>query len=323
MKKAVLAFSLLIGLFLSSAGTVFACDFCLLSQGISPLETLNGAGVRVSERYTRLDDVYNGTRKVSNPGAKEEFWTTEFTGFYAVTEDLMVLAVVPLKNTRMEGELVVNPGGTAALDPMKGRESGLGDVALIGRYGFYKKHTLDTTTAVAGLLGVKFATGKTDGRTEPGPEFLDSHLQLGTGSTDYILGVSLNHSIRSFSVSANLLGTVTTEGRFGETKHRFGNAVNYDVTAKYRVYPADPGSKGPQFFIALGVNGELREREKTAGVTDPNSGGNTTYLSPGIQAVVAPHWVFELSYQQAIYHNLYGIQLGENNKATGAVTYLF
>ncbi|MBI5588229.1 MAG: hypothetical protein HY889_07685 [Deltaproteobacteria bacterium] len=322
MKKNFLSFFLVIGLFLSYAGSVFACDFCLLSQGISPLETLNGAGVRVNERYTSLDKVYNGTHKISNPGAKEEFWTTELTGFYAVTEDLMVLGVVPLKKTRMKGELMVNPDGTVDLDPMKGRESGLGDVALIGRYSFFKKHTLDTTTTIAGLLGVKFATGKTDGKADNG-EYLDSHIQLGTGSTDYIIGVSLSHSVQKISLSANLLGTLTTEGEFGNKKHRFGNAVNYDVTAKYRVYPADLGSRGPQFFIALGVNGELREREKTDGVKDPNSGGNTTYLSPGIQAVVAPHWVFELSYQQAIYHNLYGIQLGENHKATGGVTYLF
>lgn len=313
---------LAVGLFLSSAVSVFACDFCLLSQGISPLETLNGAGVRVNERYTSLDKVYNGTGKVSNPGVKEEFWTTELTGFYAVTEDLTVLGVVPFRNTRMKGELIVNPDGTLDLDPMRGRESGIGDVALIARYSFLRKHTLDSTTALAGLVGVKFPTGKTDGVADNG-EFLDSHIQLGTGSTDYIIGLSVNHSMQKLSVSANLLGTLQTNGKFGDTSHRFGNALNYDVTAKYRVYPGDLGQGGTQLFLALGVNGELREREKTDGVTDPNSGGNTVYLSPGLQAVVGPHWVFEISYQKAVYHNLYGTQLGEDYKASGGATYLF
>jgi len=46
-----------------------------------------------------------------------------------------------------------------------------------------KRHTIDTTTTVAGLLGAKFPTGNTDGKTEDGADFLDAHLQLGTGST--------------------------------------------------------------------------------------------------------------------------------------------
>jgi hypothetical protein len=49
----------------------FACDFCLLSQGISPLDTMKGPGIKISERYTLLDKVYQGTSEQSNPGAKE------------------------------------------------------------------------------------------------------------------------------------------------------------------------------------------------------------------------------------------------------------
>ena len=57
--------------------------------------------------------------------------------------------------------------------------------------------------------------------------------------------------------------------------------------------------------------------------TDPDSGGNTVYLTPGIQVVLVPHWVIELSYQHAIYHDLNGTQLGETYKAITGVTYLF
>lgn len=301
----------------------FACDFCLLSQGISPLDTLKGAGIRINERYSVLDKVYTGTVKIENPGAKEEYRTTEFTGFYSVSEDVMLLAVVPVRKTRMNGELIVNADGTVDADSaMKGGEVGLGDVALLGRYTFFKKHAIDATTSAAGLLGVKFPTGKTNGKTDDGMEFLDSHLQLGTGSADFLLGLSFSHSVQRLSLSANLLGTITTEGKFGDTKHQFGNSLNYDLTAKYRFYPGEPSS-APQLFLSLGVNGELRGREKTEGVEDPNSGGHTIYLSPGIQVIIMPHWIVELSYQQAIYHNLYGIQGGESYKVNTGVTYLF
>ncbi len=303
----------------------FACDFCLLSQGISPLDTVKGTGIKISERYTLLDRVYQGTGRKTNPGAKEEHWTTELTGFYGITPEFMVLAVVPYKHGRTSGELMLNPDGTpAGLDTGgAGKASGTGDVALMGRYTFLKLETADTTTVMAGVAGIKFATGKTDAKTSDGMNYLDSHLQPGTGSTDYLLGLSFSHSLQRLSVSANLLGTITTEGKFGYTKHQFGNALNYDVTGKYRVYPAAFSPRSPQLFFALGVAGEVRGREKEDGMTAPDSGGNTIYLSPGAQLVLAPRWVFELSYQPAVYHHLYGTQLGETYKTIGAVTYLF
>ncbi len=301
----------------------FACDFCLLSQGISPLDTMKGTGIKISERYTVLDQVYQGTSEKTNPGAKETHWTTELTGFYGLTPDFMVLAVVPYKKGRTTGEpdFTVTP---PALDTsMAGDASGLGDIALMGRYTFLKSETPDTTTIVAGLAGIKFATGKTDAKTADGMDFLDSHLQPGTGSTDYLLGLSYSHSLQRFSLSANLLGTITTEGKFGTTKHQFGNALNYDMNGKYRVAPEAFAPTKPQLFVALGINGEVREREKENGVTVTDSGGNTVYLSPGLQLVLVPHWIIELSYQHAIYHNLYGTQLGETYKVIGGVTYLF
>ena len=302
---------LAVGLFVFSIISSSACDFCQLSQGISPLDTVKGMGIKINERYTLLNDVYNGTDKVDNPvGAKEEHWTTEVTGFYSLNDDITLIAVLPYKKNITQGE-------------GNGSATGLGDIAVLGRYTFYNTHTLDTTTSVAALLGVKFATGATDAKTDDGLDFLDSHNQLGTGSTDYLFGLSYNHSIQRLSLAANLLGVIPTQGKFGDTSHQFGNMLNYDITAKYRVHPTVFEPAASQIFLALGVNGELREREKVDGVEDPNSGGNTTYLSPGLQVVIGPHWVLELSYQHAIYHNLYGEgQLGETYKVNTGVTYL-
>lgn len=54
-----------------------------------------------------------------------------------------------------------------------------------------------------------------------------------------------------------------------------------------------------------------------------DSGGHTVYLSPGLQVSVGPNWVFEVSYQHAVYHDLNGVQLGENYKVFGSLIYLF
>ncbi len=323
MKKYMLPALLTIGLLVSANGTGFACDFCLLSQGISPLDTLKGTGIKISERYTLLDHVYQGTSKQTNPGAKEEHWTTEFTGFYGMTPEFMLFAVLPFKKGKTTGEADLSMTPPALDTAMAGDASGLGDVALMGRYTFSKQENPGSTTVMAGLAGIKFATGKTNAKTADGMDYLDSHLQPGTGSTDYLLGLSFSHSLQKFSVSANLLGTVTTEGKFGDTKHQFGNSLNYDITGKYRISPEVFSPRKPQLFAALGINGEVREREKIDGDAVPDSGGNTAYLAPGAQLAFAPHWVAELSYQHAIYHNLYGTQLGETYKVVGGVTYLF
>jgi hypothetical protein len=304
---------------------VLACDFCLLSQGISPLDTMKGSGIKVSERYTLLDQVYRGSGKQTSPGAREEHWTTEFTGFYGFTPEFMLLAVIPYKNGKTNGELMLDPDGKpSGLDTGgAGSATGLGDVALIGRYTFVKQENPETTNILAGLAGIKFSTGKTNAKTSDGLNYLDSHLQPGTGSTDYLLGLSFSRSLARFSLSVNLLGTITTAGKFGDTAHEFGNTLNYDVSGKYRIYPDAFSPMKPQWFLALGLNGEMREKEKVAGETDPDSGGNTIYLSPGLQLVLSARWVAELSYQHAMYHHLNGTQLGETYKAICSLTYLF
>jgi len=290
---------------------IFACDFCMLSQGISPLDTLKGMGVKISERYTLLDRLYQGSSKIANDGTKEVHWTTELTGFYGITPEFMAMAVLPYKNGRTNDAMGA------------GSASGLGDIALLGRYTFVKSETTDATTVMAGLAGVKFATGSTNAKTADGMGYLDSHMQPGTGSTDYLFGLSYSHALSRLSVSANMLGTIAKEGKFGTKRHRFGNALNYDVTGKYRVAPEAFEPAKPQVFLALGINGELRQQEREDGAAVPDSGGNTVYLSPGLQLVLAPNWVVDLSYQHAIYHHLKGTQLGETYKVVSGITYLF
>lgn len=306
---------------LALVSTTEACDFCMLSQGISPMQTFTGTGIRVNERYTLLNTAYKGTSKVANPGAKEEYRTTEITGFHSITEDMMLLTVIPLKKTKVDGHLHVHNDGEVELESTKGGASGLGDILVMGRYTFLNIHTMDTTTILAGIAGIKFPTGKTDSRADNG-EYLDAHLQLGTGSTDYILGFSMNHVAQRLSISANLLDVIPTEGQYGDTRYKFGNILNYDVTPRYRVYPDVFTPLTTQLFLSLGLNGELRQRERRDGVK-VNSGGHTIYLTPGVYIVTASRLVFEFSYLHPVYRNFYGTQLVEDYKVNGAVTYLF
>jgi len=299
-----------------------ACDFCLISQGLSPLETVRGAGLRVNERYSRLDRVFQGTHELDSAGIHEDFWTTEVSGFYSFSERFLLLATFPIRHTHVHGEVATGADGDAEFEASNGGGTGIGDFSLLGRYTVFQHHTLQSTSLVALNLGLKFPTGSTNGKDDAG-NFLDSHLQLGTGSTDVLLGVGANHVINRFTLSANFLASLPTEGEFGRTSHTFGNSLNYDVTAKYRVSSATPATAPTQWFVSFGVNGEWRGREDEDGVTVGDSGGHVLYVTPGIQVIVGRKWIVEASYQAAVQHDLNGTQKGESYKVAGSLTYLF
>ncbi|MBI5682723.1 MAG: transporter [Deltaproteobacteria bacterium] len=326
--KRCMSICLLSILFLVSlSGLSFSCDYCLLSQGLSPLQTTTGIGLRIDERYTVLNDMYKGTKKVENPGNKETHLTTQVTGFYAINPDLTAFVVVPyVRRTMKEWDDV-------SMTFMKGKASGLGDIVLMGRYTFYRRHELDSTTIVAGQAGVKLPTGATNAKDDMGM-YMDAHMQPGTGSTDILLGLNLSHAIDRFTIAANLLYSMNNEGKKGETgmdtgdeKHQFGNMLSYDLTGIYRIYPATP--PGPTVSFALGVAGERRGKEKIDGVTVDGSEGHTIYLNTGLLFIPHPQWIVELNYRPAIYHDLPAdpttgeAQMGEDYKAILSVSHLF
>ena len=304
------------------AGSARACEYCLIGQGISPLQTQNGAGIKIGQRYSLLDRVYEGNDKVHNPGVREKYWTTEIGGFYSFTDRFLVLLNVPLRKTRGDGELVEGPGGVLEREDSTGDATGLGDVSVLGRYTVFSRHTLDATTLVAAVAGVKLPTGNTHQHSDQG-EYLDAHLQLGTGSTDALFGFSVTHVVGRYTLSGNLLASLPGKGDTGGASHRFGTSINYDITGKYRLVPSVIGQSTQEWFVSLGVNGEYRRHEKLAGETLADTGGQTIYLTPGLQYVPGPHWVLEGTYQYAVYHDLNEAQLGENYKAFVAATYLF
>jgi hypothetical protein len=298
-----------------------ACDYCLISQGISPLQTQQGAGLRWGQRYTSLDSVYHGTDEIPNPGVKEQYWTTDIAGFYGVNDRILLLVNVPLRRTDGHGELVDGEDGTTQVEQVRGDATGVGDVSLLARYTVFERHSLDSTTLVAGVLGVKFATGSTDQHNAEG-EYLDSHLQLGTGSTDPLLGFSIDHASGRASISGNILASFANDGEVGDASHRFGDSVNYDVTGKYRLTPHTIGQSANALFVSLGVHGEWRDYEHLEGARLPDTGGNTVYVAPGVQYAIGGKWIIEGTYQRAVYHDLNDTQLGEDYRVFGTVTLL-
>jgi hypothetical protein len=333
--------------------SLHACDYCLLTQGISPLETARGIGLRADERYTRLSTLLDHGDKIDNEGAKETHWTTQVTGFYSVTPRLTFTAVVPyVRRFEQEGEAGGhhNDGDghqdgktninssknwfidTSLLNSSKnissmfneevgasGSSSEFSDISVFGRYQVLNRHSLNSTFIAALQGGIRFPTGKTDATNEEG-EILNAHIQPGTGAFNYLFGFSVSYAIKKVSFVANSLYSLTTEGNVGNDSYEYGNVINYDASVRYRLSGSIQSST--YLFASLGVAGEHRQEELLKGDEVPGTGGQTIYLLPGFQVFFRP-FIFEASFWVPVIYDLHGRQLAETFKGSAGFTFLW
>ena len=159
-----------------------------------------------------------------------------------------------------------------------GDVEGIGDLSVFGEYRFYKNEG----THIAAIFGFKAPTGKTNRNSDQG-ERLDLELQPGSGSWDGMVGAAFTQEMGAFSFYSSVLYTFVTEGH----QHTdLGDIFTYNGALAYRVLGQQGQSYLPPKFaldLIAEVNGEWRDKEKTRGHHDDNSGGNLVYISPGVR----------------------------------------
>ncbi len=323
--------------------TGFGCDYCLLTQGISPLETSRGVGLRIDERYTRLSTLFDHGDRVDHTNDLETHWTTQVTGFYSLTPRLTLSAVIPFaRRFEREGDegnqgavttstplplpgQLYKTGGVGSVQGVlhgeegaSGSSFGLGDITLLARYQVYQRHSISSTLTLAVQAGVRLPTGKTDEVNDAG-EILTAHIQPGTGAFTYMAGLSTSYAINRISVTANGLLGLPTRGEVGDDKYEYGNSITYDSSIRYRL----TGSlQNPlKAFATIGIAGEYRKQELFNNEPVDGTGGHTLYLTPGVQFFINPV-IFEFSFWQPVVQRLKGEQLGETFKTYAGLTFL-
>ena len=286
-----------------------SCDFCLASQGIAPAEA-GATGLRIDVRYLRLASTFREGEKVNNTDRElETHFTQQFTLSIGLSQDVSLLAVVPV--ARRYSERLAEDGSMVV-----GDQFGVADVSVLGRWKVIEEHSMDATTILSFVGGAKLPTGKTGG-VDSRRELVDAHVQLGTGSTDILAGVNGIFSFDRTAVIVNLLGALTGKGAHG---HQFGNNLNYEAAVRYKVIPSGYGDM--QVFAVLGVDGEWRGEETQDGLADENSGGNVTFIAPGVQWFLNPALSLEARVEYPLFHQLHGLQLGEDFRLRGGVQIL-
>jgi len=191
---------------------------------------------------------------------------------YGVTRDLTLFGIVPYLDKTVD---VTTPQGRISRGG-----SGLGDTTLLARYTLYAHDQPGETQRVAPFVGLQIPTGKSDQRDGFGR--LPQPLQVGTGAWDPIVGVTGTWQTLQWELDSSLQYQANTPAH----DFRFGDQFRFDLSFQYRVWPRELEAGVPGFLYGLLESNLIWNGHNTfAGVQDPNSGGTTWSLDPGLQYV--------------------------------------
>lgn len=222
-------------------------------------------------------------------------WSAVSVLGYGVESDLALFGVVPYVNKRLE--LTANGGRRAR------RADGLGDIGLFGRYTVLSKNWPQRTFRIAPFAGLELPTGDDDESDAFGR--LPASVQPGSGSWDPFGGIVLTYQTLDFQIDAQAGYKANTEAN----DFAFGDVGRLDASLQYRLWPRELGGGIPGFLYGvLEANLIHQGKNESAGADDPDSGGTTVFLVPGLQ-YVTKRWIIEAAVQIPVVQDLNGTAL--------------
>ncbi len=184
---------------------------------------------------------------------------------------------------------------------------GIGDLRITGRYqGLADDHSSGIT------FGLKLPTGSTNHLLIDGSA-LDRGLQLGTGTTDLLLGGyhfgNINRNWDYFA-QATLQIALNTHNEF-----RPGNGINASAGLRYMGFEA--------FIPQFQLNSRIEKIESGAQADITNSGATLLYISPGITVPINKQVQAFGFLQVPIYQRVNGYQIEPNLLFSAGLRYIF
>lgn len=193
-------------------------------------------------------------------------------GVYGATPDWAIFGVVPLLNKNLD---VTTPQGRVERGP-----TGLADMRLFARYTAWTRNRAGQTQRLAPLVGLEMPTGRDDATDEFGR--LPQPLQLGSGSWDPFVGVVFTWQTLQWQVDVSPVYQINTEAN----DFTFGDEARLDVASKYRLWTNKRPRGVPGFLYGnLETNVIWQGKNEIGGQDDPNSGGTTWLVAPGLQYI--------------------------------------
>jgi hypothetical protein len=225
--------------------------------------------------------------------------STFFSVGYGLTEDLTIGMHIPYVIRRGIREGHIEEGTPEVHD--HGTSEGIGDLSLLGQYRLFRAEKSGADVYV--LFGLKTPTGDTKVTDRQGVRF-ETEFQPGSGSWDPLIGAAAGRRLGKASLDVSALYAIASNGaqdtNLGDALH-FGIALSWPYTPAHS--DSHKSSESPahesgasafskhaehhrhiSFDFILEATGEWRQKQTISGIRDPNSGGTTVLLSPGIRA---------------------------------------
>jgi hypothetical protein len=190
-------------------------------------------------------------------------------------------------------------------------DQGIGDLRVLARFqGF------DPQLGSGVEFGVKLPTGAFNSAFEGGPQrgaTLDRGLQLGTGTTDILIGAFKAGALApDWGYFAQVLLQQPLDSR---KDFRPGTGVNMNLGLRY--------AANKTFVPQLQINARVEKRERGANADVENSGATLIYLSPGITWNVSRRFSAFAFAQAPLYQRVNGLQIEATQLASVGLHYHF
>jgi hypothetical protein len=278
------------------APTARACSMC---QCGDPTYRLLGDNLFGDRSWrTSLEADHLGKDQVAEgvPGAREREAETRLT---------LAAAWSPSPRLRFVGRV---PTTSRAISAPDGRTSmtGLADPDLFAHVSVLERAG-GMPSWLAVMVGIKSAWGQ-NGRTVAGAR-TDEHLQPGTGSASLFAGLA--YSIASSSASHWYASAVRRWNGRNAAGYRYGDAI-LSTLAYQRGFSARISAGGE-------INYRYAERDDSARMRDPNTGGTVFYLSPKMSITLRGPLALKLGVQIPVIQRLSGDQNEHVNLQSGLV----
>jgi len=251
----------------------------------------NGTRVSLTHIYESKGSLYRGSNEISNPldlGRDEHRVVLGIDR--GLLPDVAVSVLVPWVTKDFESDAGDADG------------SGLGDVALVGKYRFHQTNFPRGTFNVSFVGGLELPTGTTS--ESQGGSRLPPGLQPGSGSWDPFFAFTSNYSVNRYRLDAGAFYKLNTEGA---QSYEDGDFFSFSLDAKYRFllrkYP------GPSAAAKLGIQWRHQGRAERDGTNVTNSGSDELRARTGISWHPAPNIDFSFTVEIPVYQDFNGEQL--------------
>lgn len=276
----------------AASSTTHACSVCIAHALGAALHGFGAQTLHPGHGVIGLSHLIfsksNETDEGEGPAKEFEIFNqTSIEAAYGITGSLMGTASVPFvhKSIRVSDE----PSESV---------SGLGDVALGLTYQLPVVEKNPVVTAIG--FEVKLPTGANNRSDEEGNR-LDEHLQPGTGSTDFALGVLFtmeDEHQRGNLWYGGLRYRWNEENSHG---YKYGNVLFYNLG-----YSFQTGKTGS---MAVELVGRLAGKDSDTGIDDENTGGHLIYGSLSTSQTIGRNLGLTASFLVPVMSHLNGVQV--------------